>query len=129
MLLYEDLTYKLRGIFFKVYNELGPGLPERAYLQAIIYELERININFKIEEEITIFYHGRVIWKQRLDLVIDSRIVIEVKATAVTHPLFIKQTIAYLKAGSYQLGLLVNFGGDQLIIKRFINTNNTDHAD
>jgi len=120
--LYEELTYKLRGIFFEVYNKLGPGLPEKVYQKSVIYELQKDNISYETEKGINIKYKDINVGKQRLDLVVDGKIIIEVKATDNMHSLFEKQTIAYLKASDYKLALLVNFGGSKLVIKRYINT-------
>lgn len=118
--LYQELTYKLRGIFFEVYNHIGPGLPERIYHRAVIRELKDSNIGFETEKTISIKYKDSYVGKQRLDLIIDNKVIVEIKATNFTHPLFDKQTLAYLKATDYKLALLVNFGGDKLIVKRFI---------
>ncbi len=121
MYLYQDLTYKLRGIFFKVYNQLGPGLSEKIYQRAIIQELETQKISYETEKVIVIKYKDTKIGRQRLDLIIDDKIVIEIKATDNMHSLFEKQTIAYLKTSNYKLALLVNFGGDKIIIKRYVH--------
>ncbi|MDP3043774.1 MAG: GxxExxY protein, partial [bacterium] len=112
-----------RGVFFEVYNKLGPGLPEKVYQNAVIYEFEKDNIQYEKEKNITIKYKDKSIGRQRLDLVVDDKVIIEIKATDNMHSLFEKQTIAYLKASDYKLALLVNFGGGRLVIKRFINTN------
>lgn len=119
--LYENLTYKLRGIFFEVYNKIGPGLSEKIYQRAIIQELIDQKIFYEIEKIVNIKYKDLDIGKQRLDLVVDDKIIIEIKAVDNMHPLFEKQTLAYLKASGYKLALLVNFGGDRIIIKRYIN--------
>ncbi len=119
--LYQDLTYKLRGMFFEVYNQLGPGLSEKIYQKAIIQELDSQKIPFETEKVISIKYKNAKIGQQRLDLVIDNKIIVEIKATDNMHPLFARQTIAYLKVSGYKLALLVNFGGDKIIIKRYVN--------
>lgn len=119
--LYQDLTYKLRGIFFEVYNQLGPGLSEKIYQRAIIQELKNQKIAYEIEKVVNIKYKNIKIGQQRLDLVVDEKIIVEIKATDNMHPLFERQTIAYLKASGYKLALLVNFGGSKVIIKRYIN--------
>lgn len=121
--LYEEITYQLRGIFFEVYNKLGPGLPEKVYQKAVIQELKNQKILYETEKVITIKYKDVKVGQQRLDLVVDDKIIIEIKATDNMHSLFEKQTIAYLKVSDYKLALLVNFGGSKLIIKRYINTN------
>ncbi len=119
--LYEELTYKLRGIFFEVYNQLGPGLPEKIYQRSIIQELKTQKIFYETEKVIPVKYKDIKVGQQRLDLVIEDKIIIEIKATDNMHPLFEKQTLAYLKASDYKLALLVNFGGNKIIIKRYAN--------
>jgi len=119
--LYQDLTYKLRGIFFEVYNQLGPGLPEKIYQRAVVQELKIQKISYETEKIIVIKYKDVKVGQQRLDLVVDNKIIIEIKATDNMHPLFERQTFTYLKASGYKLALLVNFGGDKIIIKRYAN--------
>lgn len=119
--LYQELTYKLRGIFFEVYNQLGPRLPEKIYQRAIIQELKSHKIPHETEKIINIKYKDARVGQQRLDLVIDDKIIVEIKATDSMHSLFEKQTIAYLKVSRYKLALLVNFGCDKIIIKRYIH--------
>ncbi len=119
--LYQELTYKLRGIFFEVYNQLGPGLPERIYQKAVVQELKNHKIPHETEKVIRIGYKNEKIGQQRLDLVIEDKIIVEIKATDNMHPLFEKQTVAYLKASNHKLALLVNFGGSKIIIRRYVN--------
>lgn len=119
--LYENLTYKLRGIFFKVYNGLGPGLKENIYKRAIIKELLNLKIPFEEEKLVEIKYQNEKIGQQRIDLLIDKKLILEIKATDKHHPLFDTQTLTYLKATGLKLALVINFGGKRLIIKRFIN--------
>jgi len=121
MYLYQDLTYKLRGIFFEAYNQLGPGLSEKIYQRAVIQELKNQKIPYETEKVISIEYKNVKIGHQRLDLVIDGKIIIEIKAADNMHSLFEKQTVAYLKASNYKLALLVNFGGNKIAIKRYVN--------
>jgi len=119
--LYKELTYKLRGIFFEVYNQLGPGLSEKIYQRAVIQELQSQEILYESEKVVNINYKKVKVGQQRLDLVVDDKIIIEIKAVDNMHSLFTKQTIAYLKASNYKLALLVNFGGDRITIKRYVN--------
>ena len=114
MYLYQDLTYKLRGIFFEVYNKLGPGLPEKVYQKSVIYELQEGNISYETEKSINIKYKDTNVGKQRLDLVVDGKIIIEIKATDNIHSLFEKQTIAYLKSVKLQIGFVGEFWRKQI---------------
>lgn len=119
-LLYEELTYKLRGLFFKVYKELGRGLNENIYRNALIIELENNGIVFKKEIKIPVFYENNKVGKQRVDILIEDKIILELKAMPKLHHECIKQILSYLKATNVKLGLLVNFG-EKLEIKRYIN--------
>lgn len=120
-LLYEDLSYKLRGIFFQIYNEIGPGFKEEIYIRALIKLLEEEKIPHNQEQEFSLDFHGQKIGSTRPDLVIDGKVIIETKATDVLHTTFEKQTLSYLKATGLKLGFLVNFGNSRLEIKRFVN--------
>ncbi len=111
----------MRGIFFEVYNQLGPGLPEKIYQRAVVQELKTQKISYETEKIIVIKYKNVKVGQQRLDLVVDNKIIIEIKATDNMHPLFERQAFTYLKASGYKLALLVNFGGDKIIIKRYAN--------
>ena len=120
-LLYPDLSYKLRGSFFKVYNELGPGFKEEIYIRALLKLLDEEKIPYKREQEFSLNFHGKKIGATKLDLVVDDKIIIEVKAVDILHNTFKKQTLSYLKATGLRLAFLVNFGSSKLEIKRFVN--------
>jgi GxxExxY protein len=119
--LYEDLTYKLRGVFFKVYNTLGPGFREKIYHRAVVKELKEENIPFETEKRVNVKYDNEILGYDKLDLVVDNRVLLELKATNEMHSIFENQILAYLKASGLKLGLLVNFGKKKLEIKRYIN--------
>jgi GxxExxY protein len=125
-LLFEKETYLLRGIFFKIYNALGPGLNEKIYQRAILKELTKNDIPFESEKIVNIYYEKEKIGKHKLDILIDKKIIIEVKSSEKMHELFINQTLGYLKSTGYKLALLVNFGGQKLFIRRFINNLKND---
>lgn len=120
-LLYEDLSYKLRGMFFKIYNELGPGFKEDLYVRAMIKLLDETNIPYAREKQFKINFKDRQIGATQIDLVIDGKIIIEVKATEINNSLFEKQMLSYLKSTGLRLGFVVNFGTSKLYIKRYIN--------
>ncbi|MCL5795642.1 MAG: GxxExxY protein [Patescibacteria group bacterium] len=124
--LYEKETYILRGIFFKVYNALGPGLNERIYQRAICKELTKLKIPHDVEKQVNIYYEKEKIGSNKLDLLVNNKIIIEIKSTEHNDSKWLNQTIGYLKSTGYKLALLVNFGGQKLIIKRFINQSKND---
>lgn len=122
MLLYENETYKIRGACFKVYNELGGGIKERFINRALYKEL--LSLEFKIEREfrIDIYYQGEKIGTYIPDIIINDKIIIEIKSKPFITNEDLKQFWGYLKGSKYELGLLVGFTPKKLIIKRLIHT-------
>ncbi|GIW66470.1 MAG: hypothetical protein KatS3mg095_0368 [Candidatus Parcubacteria bacterium] len=119
-LLYEDLTYKLRSIFFKVYEELGPYHKESVYLKAIENELKFYNISYDKEVSLPLIYKGEKISTYRVDLIVENKIIIELKSKPFLEKQDYKQALIYLKNSDYKLALIVNFG-KKLKIKRIIH--------
>ena len=117
--LYKELTYKVIGVLMNVHTILGPGFPEKIYHRAVIEELKKMKIKFASEKEIEILYDGKLIGKFILDLIVDDKIVLELKAVNETLNLFKAQLISYLKASPYKIGILANFGTDKLQYFRF----------
>lgn len=123
-LLYGDLTYKVRGAMFTVYNELGFGHKESVYQKALIKEFETLNIPHRQEVQLDVKYKGDVVGKYRPDFAIDDKIIIELKSVEFMPKSYEEQLVHYLKTTGYSLGLLVNFGSSRLYIKRLIWTKN-----
>ena len=111
-LLYKELAYKLQGIIFEVYKILGSGFKESVYQNALEEEFVKQNCLYKREPTLTIKYKGKLVGYYRPDFVIDDKIIIELKAVPIMPKYFETQLYYYLKATSYKLGLLVNFGAD-----------------
>ena len=122
-LIYADLTYKVRGAIFNVYNALGPGHKEPVYQKALAKELIFTKIAFQIETPLDVNYRGEKVGNYRPDFIIDNRLILEIKATEFMPKIFEQQLIRYLKTTNFKVGLLVNFGGAKLFIKRLIWTN------
>lgn len=118
-LLYQDLTYQIRAALFEVYNALGPGFREETYKLATLAELRRRGLQTTREVDIDIYFKGEIIDRYRLDIVVENKIVLELKAVEILHPRHEAQLLSYLKASGLQLGLLVNFGANKLQIQRF----------
>ena len=118
MILYKELGYQVQGALQRVYNTLGPGFREETYRRALMRELAKPGIAFEKERAIDIRFDGEVIDQYRLDLVVDSRIVVELKAVDELRPMHEAQLLSYLRASGLRLGLLVNFGADKLQIRR-----------
>jgi len=113
-LLYRELTYKLIGIFYKLHTALGCGFPEKIYQRAIGIELKKEKIPYTTEKEFKVEYEGEKIGYFKSDMVIDEKVIIELKAVERLPKVFREQLISQLKASPYELGLLVNFGAAKL---------------
>jgi GxxExxY protein len=109
-LLEEKLTNAIIGAFFAVYNALGFGLSERIYLLALREELVARGFEVEIEVEVPVFYRGVLLQQQRLDMLVEGRVVLEIKATPVLHPSASQQLFNYLRLTPHQVGLVLHFG-------------------
>uniref|UniRef100_A0A7V0Z676 GxxExxY protein n=1 Tax=candidate division WOR-3 bacterium TaxID=2052148 RepID=A0A7V0Z676_UNCW3 len=121
-LLHKDLTYKIIGILFKVHKTLGCGFPEKVYQRAIEIELNEQKISYEKEKVINVKYNNKIIGKFRLDLVIDGKVILELKAVEFLSKVFREQLISQLKASPYEVGLLVNFGSPELEYIRLVRS-------
>ena len=120
-LVYEELSYQVRGALYEVYNTLGPGFREETYKLAVLNELGRRAIPAVREVDCEVLYKDVVIDMYRADIVVDAKIILELKAADELHPRNIAQLISYLKASGLRVGMLVNFGNDRIQIIRKVN--------
>jgi GxxExxY protein len=121
-LIYPDLSYQIMGAAFEVHNELGPGFLEQLYEKAMMHELTRRGIPFERQRSVAISYKGEQIGTHILDLVVDGRVVLELKAVTELMPIHKQQTLSYLKATGIKLGILINFGCPQVKYERIANS-------
>mgnify|MGYP002863360236 FL=1 len=106
----NDISYIIRGCIFRVYNNLGPGLLESAYEAALTYELERESILVQVQTPLPMIYELKVIGiGYRIDLLVENKVLIELKSVENLMEVHHKQVITYLKLSGLKLGLLVNF--------------------
>lgn len=117
----NDLTEKIIGISFKVYNNLGYGYQEKVYQQALAKELEQSGILFKREKYAKILYDGEVIGKFYLDFLVENKVAIELKVRREMFPSDWTQLLNYLKAEKLKIGLLLVFSKHKVLVKRLIN--------
>jgi len=116
---YEELSYKIRGAFFNVYNEIDPGFKESIYHNALSIEFQENKIPYQEKKHIPILYKGKRVGIYEPDFVIVDKIIVEIKAIPSIMPkIFDTQLYYYLKGSKYELGFLVNFGAGKIEIKR-----------
>jgi len=116
----DDLTERIIGAAIEVHQELGPGLLESIYEEALCYEFGLQGIEFERQVPADIVYKGYVIKGQRLDLLVEKQVVVELKSASKMPEVAVAQTISYLKATNLKRGLIINFGEKRLVdgIKR-----------
>ena len=122
-LIYKELSYRIVGILFKVYNELGAGYQEKYYQKAISSELRKSGIRFKEQVLVDLKYNGEKIGKYFIDFLIDDKIVLEIKISPRFYARDVKQVIAYLKTTSLNLGILASFSKYELKFRRILKGN------
>ncbi len=108
--IYSELTEKLIGFFYKVYNKLGYGFKEKVYERAFLIELEREKLNFAAQKVFKVYYDGIEVGKYTPDLLVEDAIVIEHKAAITIVPGHEEQLRNSLRATDLEVGLLFNYG-------------------
>ncbi|MBV6512240.1 MAG: hypothetical protein FMNOHCHN_01737 [Ignavibacteriaceae bacterium] len=106
----NDISYKIRGSIYKVFNTLGPGLLESAYEAALYYELTTVGLKVRSQVELPLVYGDKKLEAgYRIDLLVEDKVIIEIKSVENLAEVHHKQLITYLKLSGKKLGILVNF--------------------
>jgi GxxExxY protein len=113
-----NLTEKIIGCAYKVYNTLGFGFLESVYGNALVIELKKMGFNVEEQKPIKVFYEGVVVGNFRADIIIDDLIIIELKSVEAIVKEFEVQLVNYLTATLKPVGLLLNFGPQRVEVKR-----------
>lgn len=120
----NEISYIVRGAVFKVYNTLGTGLLESVYEAALKHELAKEGLSIQSQIGIPVVYDNTDLGLGfRLDLLINDKVILEIKSVESLAPVHHKQLLTYLKLSNKKLGLLINFNSDDLSenIKRIVN--------
>ena len=107
---FKDITEKIIEIFYKVYNKLGYGFLEKVYENAMMIEFKKEGIPAVPQSAIKVFYEGEVIGEYFADILIDNKVIVEIKAAKGLAVENEAQLLNYLKATNIEVGLLLNFG-------------------
>jgi GxxExxY protein len=106
---YKELTEKIIGIFYKVYNNLGYGFLEKVYENAMILDFKKENIPAVSQYAIKVFYEDKIVGEYFTDILVDDKVIIEIKAARSLALENEAQLLNYLKATDKEVGLLLNF--------------------
>ena len=111
----RSYTYKILGCVYEVYKQLGPGLLESIYEQAMIRELTMQGFAVKNQVQVPVYYKGELICPDlRLDLIIDDKIILELNSVVEYRKLFEKQLLTYLRLMNCELGYVINFNTEDI---------------
>ena len=117
----DELTHRIIGAAMEVHSKLGPGLLESVYESALCIELNERNMPYEQQKRISVSYKGRQVGELYADLIVDDRVILELKSVRELAPIHEAQLIAYLKLAGIKTGLLINFNVVSLKsgVKRF----------
>ncbi len=121
-IIYPELSYKVQGAFFQIHNALHHlGLSEAGWEKALMIALADRHISAQSQVEYALYYKEHRIGRFFIDVVVDDRLAVEIKAVEALQPIHRAQILAYLKVSGLKLGVLVNFGGERVFFERIPN--------
>jgi GxxExxY protein len=107
---HSEITERIIGVFFNVYNELGSGFLESVYVESLRIALVQAGLPVEKEKPVTVYFRGEIAGNFRADLIVSGLVLIEAKACPKLNSLHEAQILNYLRATSLEVGLLMNFG-------------------
>ena len=111
----NEISYKIRGAIYKVYNELGPGLLESAYEAMLVFELKKSGLEIQNQVPLPLIREGvRLDVGYRIDIIVEKKVIIEIKSVETLTKVHHKQVLTYLRISGLKLGILVNFNVDDI---------------
>lgn len=114
-MLENEISYKIRGAIFNVYKAFGPGLFESGYVAALGVELKNLGLNCEFEVPVSVGYQGEQLGLGfRIDILVNKKVIIEVKSVENLAEVHHKQILTYLKLTNIKLGILVNFNEENI---------------
>jgi GxxExxY protein len=119
-IIHKQLSYEIMAAAFEVHNILGSGFLEKVYEKALLQELLQRGVKTEAQQKLRVLYKGKEIGSYAADLVVDNKIIIELKAVENLSNIHQAQVLNYLKATGFKLGLLINFGRERVEYKRLL---------
>ena len=121
----NEISYKVRGAIFDVYNNLGPGLLESAYEAALGFELGKLGLKIRSQVSLPLIYKDEKLEVgYRIDILVEEKVIVEIKSVESLIDLHHKQLLTYLKLSGIRLGILVNFNASNISDNIFRKVNN-----
>jgi GxxExxY protein len=124
----KELSYRIVQAAYEVFNALGPGFQESLYEEAIAIELRKRGHLVERQKKIMVYFKGQPIGTHVLDMLVDDRVILELKAIAEIAPVHKQQALSYLKSTTLLLALVINFGAHRLQVERIVQTKFKDDS-
>ncbi len=117
----DKVTERIAGCAYKVCNTLGCGFVEKVYENALVLELKKSGLKVEQQRNVNVLYDGVVVGEFAADLLVEDRVIVELKAAKALDEVHVAQCLNYLKASGLHVGLLLNFGRPRLELKRIVD--------
>ena len=121
-ILHKSITDIILKVYYEVYNELGYGFLEKVYQNAMYFELQSLGYKVEAQKQIKVYFKKQLVGEYYSDLLVEDKVIVELKATELLMNAHVAQIMNYLKGTPIEVGLLLNFG-EKPEFKRFIYTN------
>jgi GxxExxY protein len=122
-----ELTDQIINAFYLVYNSLGYGFLEKVYRNALAFELRKRQLSVTTEEKIEVYYEGVIVGEYFADVVVERKVVLELKTAEAISEAHVAQLTNYLQATVYEVGLVLNFGPKPTFERRFYSNDSKKH--
>jgi GxxExxY protein len=119
-IIYKELSYKIIELALEVHNELGCGFLEKVYENALMLLLDREGIPVRQQAPADVHFQGKVVGQYFADILVDNKLILELKTVDVIANIHIAQVLNYLRATGMKLGLILNFGKPKFEYKRLV---------
>jgi GxxExxY protein len=123
---YSDLTEKTINAAYKVHNELGFGFLEKVYQNALMIELKTMGLKANSEMPIKVYYQDQIVGEYVADIIVEDKVILELKAVKDPAQIHEVQLVNYLKATGIEVGLLINFGHSVQVKRKVFDKNKLD---
>ena len=118
---HNEITEKIIGAAYKVHNTLGSGFLEKVYQNSLVIEIRALGFGVEVEKPMKVYYHGEVVGNYVADIIVDGKVILEIKAVKELSGIHEAQILNYLKATGIEVGLLINFGKSVNIKRRIMD--------
>lgn len=117
---HKEISYKIIGIAMHVYNSLGHGFLEKVYENSMMVKFRKEGVKAEQQKTVTVYYEGEVVGDYLADILVEDKIILELKTAEQIHEAHKAQVLNYLKCTGLKLGIIINFGKNQLEYARLV---------